>query len=123
MTHAWESTIVANLSYEYIVGAALGGSAGVLLAAVLFYIYFQIRRAPKELLQLRLFQSAEVLSRSLLAMGIGLAGGVFLILPIILSVSIPGLVYVAIGLPFFLLFIYGILGLVRVFRLPAGAPR
>ena len=71
------------------------------------------------MLQLRIFQSVRVLQRALLCLGIGLVGGVFLLLPILLQISIPQAVYVALGIPFFILFVYGLITMVRAFRLPA----
>lgn len=107
------------MDYAYLSGAILGTSAGGLLAIALFYLYAQIRRTPIEVLQLRIFQSVRVLQRALLSLGIGLVGGVFLLLPILLQISIPQAVYVALGIPFFILFVYGLITMVRAFRLPA----
>ena len=52
-------------------------------------------------------------------MGIGIVGGVFLMLPTILQIDLPGVLYVAAGLPFFVLFAYGMVSLLRVFRFPS----
>ena len=109
------------MDYAYLSGAILGTSAGGLLAIALFYLYAQIRRTPIEVLQLRIFQSVRVLQRALLCLGIGLVGGVFLLLPMLLQISIPQAVYVALGIPFFILFVYGLITMVRAFRLPATA--
>jgi len=111
----------AAMDYGYLSGAILGTAAGGFLGVVLFYIYVQIRRTPMELLQLRVFQSVKILERALLCLGIGLVGGVFLLLPALLQIPIPQLVYVVAGLPFFALFVYGLAMLVRTFRFPARA--
>ena len=109
------------MDYTYLSGAILGTSAGVFLAVALFYLYAQIRRTPIELLQLQIFQKVKVLQRALLCLGVGLVGGVFLLLPVLLQVSIPQVLYLALGVPFFGLFVYGLVALIRAFRWP-GIP-
>ena len=112
---------MAGVALQYLVGASLAAIAGLALLAALVYIYFQIRRSPRELLQLRVFQEVERIGRGLVAMGLGVVGGVLLMLPILLQIDLPAPLYVGAGIPFFVLLVYGIMALLQVFRFPVRA--
>lgn len=109
---------MAALGTQYLAGAILAASAGLALVAMLLHIHVQIRRTPRELLQLRIFQKVDAVGRGLVSLAIGIAGGVFLMLPIILQISVPSLLYVGAGIPFFVLFLYGLATIFQVFRFP-----
>ncbi len=110
--------VVADLGTQYLAGAILAASAGLALVAMLLRIYVEIRRTPRELLQLRIFQRVDAVGRGLVALAVGIAGGVFLMLPIILQISLPSVLYVGAGIPFFVLFLYGLITIFMVFRFP-----
>ena len=109
---------MTDLAYQYLAGAVLAAVEGLGLVGILLHIYLQIRRTPREVLQLRLFQQVDTLGRGLVALAIGIAGGVLLMLPIILHIDVPAVLSVAAGIPFFLLFVYGLVALLRGFRFP-----
>lgn len=108
----------SGVAFQYEVGAALATAAGLGLLGILVRLFLQTRNTSRELPHLRIFQEVDRLGRAILALGIGNVGGVFLLLPTLLAFDLPGVLYVGAGLPFFVLFVCGLVSLLRVFRFP-----
>ena len=94
--------------------------AGVTVAFALTvaWIAYPIRRVAPELLQLQLFRKIEALHVSVLAMAVGLVGGMVLMTLFLANLSLPDYAWMAGAVVSSGLFWYGLFGYSNVFRVP-----